>query len=154
MAENEKWFCICGEQFDTWTDLLNKHIRPLRRQGFTEDEHKAQGLINIETGELIGKSPVNIHRGPGGRPSKQKGEDKGTPAAKSLSEAAYIRIVPKTFTFNSALLWQAMEAAINEWNWPRDMNPEDFLDTFLYLAFKQRGIILGGYAKEEEYASS
>ncbi|MBU2009264.1 MAG: hypothetical protein KJ624_05465 [Chloroflexi bacterium] len=73
---------------------------------------------------------------------------KAEPRAKvtsDIAEAQTVTIVPKTFTMSSVLLWQAREAAIREWNWPADISLEDFVDTYLYRSFKQRGIILGGY---------
>ncbi len=65
--------------------------------------------------------------------------------AKDLGTASYVVIKPRQFTMGSTLLWQAKEAAINEWGWPKDISDEDFLDTFLFEAFAQRDIILGGY---------
>ncbi len=62
-----------------------------------------------------------------------------------LAEANKVTISPRAFSMASSLLWTAMQAAISEWGWPGDMSPEDFLDTYLYLSFKQRGIVLGGY---------
>ena len=63
----------------------------------------------------------------------------------SLINAVKVTIVPKTTTISSIMLWQAMQAAINEWEWPEDMTVEHFLDRYLYVSFKQRGITLGGY---------
>ena len=69
----------------------------------------------------------------------------GTERAKDLGDSVSVTITPKTFTMSPTLVWQAREAAIREWGWPADISPEDFLDTFIYIAFKQRGILLGGY---------
>lgn len=63
----------------------------------------------------------------------------------NLADAAILTISPQTFTMSPTLIWQAREAAIREWGWPPDISPEDFLDTYLYISFKQRGIMLGGY---------
>lgn len=71
------------------------------------------------------------------------------PSARSIRDAVRIRIIPQILTMNSTLLWLAMEAAINEWEWPQNITPEEFVDTYLYLSFKQRGITLGGYQVEE-----
>lgn len=67
-----------------------------------------------------------------------------------LGEAVSVIISPKVFQMSSALLWQAREAAIREWGWPADISPEDFVDTFLYLSFKQVGIVLGTYQVVEK----
>jgi hypothetical protein len=73
----------------------------------------------------------------------------GTAPTANIKEANYVTITPTTFTMSSALLWQAREAAINIWHWPADISMEDFIDTFLYIAFKERGIILGAYVVED-----
>jgi hypothetical protein len=65
------------------------------------------------------------------------------------SEAVIVAISPKRFETTSTLLWQGREAAIREWGWPKDITIEDFLDTFIYCAFKERGIILGGYVVQD-----
>ena len=59
-------------------------------------------------------------------------------------EASIITITPRRFETTSALLWQAKMVTEYEWHWPK-LSMQDWLDTFLYYAFKQRGIILGGY---------
>lgn len=71
-------------------------------------------------------------------------------SASSIQESISIAITPRRFEMSSTLLWQALNAAVQEWNWPKDMSPEDFLDTYLYYSFKQRGILLGGYQVLEE----
>lgn len=84
----------------------------------------------------------------GSKAEGSKAESKGksvTTKAATLGEATSVLVAPKAFSMNSTLLWQAREAAIREWGWDPDLSAEDFLDTFLYIAFKQRGIILGGY---------
>ena len=66
------------------------------------------------------------------------------------SEASLVTITPKQFTMSSDILWQARRAAIKEWGWDPNISLEDFLDTYLYISFKQRGIILGGYRVVDE----
>lgn len=65
-----------------------------------------------------------------------------------LAEANLVRVEPKAFTTQSVLIWQAQEVAQREWGWPK-METGDFLDTFLYHAFEQRGITLGAYIVKE-----
>ena len=48
------------------------------------------------------------------------------------------------------IMRSAYRAAILEFDYPRDMHFEDFIDTALYVLFKERGIILEGYYKEED----
>ena len=75
-----------------------------------------------------------------------------TPKSSTLQGSVRTTILPKAFSMSSTILWQAMNAAINEWGWPADITPEMFLDAYLYISFKQRGIILGGYSviREED----
>lgn len=75
-----------------------------------------------------------------------------TPRSTTLQGSVRTSILPKAFSMSSTILWQAMNAAINEWGWPADITPEMFLDAYLYISFKQRGIILGGYSviREED----
>lgn len=63
----------------------------------------------------------------------------------SLGESVKMTIIPKAFTTSSYMIWQAIQAAIEVWGWPADIEPGKFLDIYLYVSFKQRGITLGGY---------
>ena len=69
----------------------------------------------------------------------------GAKPTTNLADAAILTVSPQTFTMSPTLIWQAREAAIREWGWDPNLSPEDFLDTYLYISFKQRGILLGGY---------
>ncbi len=93
---------------------------------------------------MVGHMRTHSGATPASKESKRRATSEAKPAA-SIAEANIVAISPKRFEMSSALLWQAREAAIREWNWPADISPEDFLDTWLYESFKQRGIILGGY---------
>ena len=99
---------------------------------YFQEWKKAQGLV----GE------VPAHNGNGNQPSQKAGK---APLTTQFEGAAYLQIQPRTFTMTSTIIWQAQEAAINVWGWPEDMTVEQFLNTFIYIAFKQRGILLGGY---------
>lgn len=108
-------------------------------------EFKAHLLVASKEGKGLHSSlhPKKKNR----RPNGDKGDAARTPAkAVTLAEAVRVRIIPREFALDSSnLFWQAMEVAINEWGWPEDIRPQDFLDTYLYVTMKQRGIILGGY---------
>lgn len=66
----------------------------------------------------------------------------------NIADATRVRFVPREFVLDSShLIWQAMSIAVNEWGWPEDMTPGDFLDTFLHHAFLEKGYVLGGYQK-------
>lgn len=91
-------------------------------------------------------------------PRKQKAGNEvpspsGQPAAmttgeaqvKGLAEAVSVNVVPKPFTMTSSLIWQARIAAIQQFGWNEDITPSQFLDAWLFISFKQRGVLLGGY---------
>jgi hypothetical protein len=95
------------------------------------------------------KSKVQATKGTGKAAAKRD----QVAIASSVVESQRVIIRPKQAVIGSTLFWLAKEAAINLWSWPNDISDEDFLDSFLYLAFKQRGIILGAYVeinKKEE----
>jgi hypothetical protein len=67
-------------------------------------------------------------------------------------EATQLRIVPRTFTITyTPIMMNAQLAAIREWGWPQDMSIENFLDTIIYHAFRDRGIILQGYVVADDH---
>lgn len=105
-------------------------------------------------------SMANARKGAATRHAKAKGkvatterppvfEGAAPPPAQHRTEdpklAQSIYIAPRAFYMSSQLLWQARDAAIKVWNWPANITMDDFLDTFLYLGFKERGVILGGF---------
>ena len=83
--------------------------------------------------------------GNGSRPATKPSAALTRAPAGNIQESISVAITPRRFEMSSTLIWQALAAAIREWNWPKDITPEDFLDTYLYHSFKQRGILLGGY---------
>ena len=76
---------------------------------------------------------------------KQGGDGRKPQQTTNLSEATYIRVVPKEFKMTSRVFWDAYEAVINTWEGWRGMSPQEFLDTYLELTLLQRGIFVGGY---------
>lgn len=72
----------------------------------------------------------------------------------NIREAARVRFIPKEFVLEaSPILFQAMEVAANEWHWPAEMTPQDFLETYIYRTMKQLGYTLHGYVKNDEPGS-
>lgn len=121
------------------------------------DKHRAEQLKTSEKGREAAARVRHNAKGKGlgtglngsaagsGAGSDGSGVSKGIKVAATLAEAQTVTIYPKSFTMSSSLVWQAREAAIRELNWPADITPEDFLDTWIYLSFKAQGILLGGY---------
>lgn len=110
-----------------------------------EEARKKAHVIKYEGSEASGKK--NGHKtSPGSSSgSASSAETKAAVKTADIGEAVSVTIAPKRFEMESTLLWQAMQAAIREWDWPTDITPADFLDTYLFESFKQRGVILGAY---------
>lgn len=86
--------------------------------------------------------------------AKAKGGTSRMPAAGrpvgNIREAARVRFIPKEFVLEaSPILFQAMEVAVNEWHWPAEMTPQDFLETYIYRTMDQLGYVLHGYVKKD-----
>ena len=106
-------------------------------------------------GSPSGQQPDNNGNGSKPQPQAQKKDypGKGPPTTtgaggkftSNIGEAVSLSIAPRAFTMDSSLVWAAMEAAKREWKWPINMTPQQFLDTYLYESFKQRGLLLGAY---------
>lgn len=112
-------------------------------------EHPEEARANLKKAQDAARE-LKIANSKPRKPAKNGAQQDTAVAVKSkvtenIAEAVSIFIAPKTFQMSSVLLWQAREAAIREWNWPADISPEDFLDTYLYNSYLQRGICLGAY---------
>lgn len=94
-----------------------------------------------------GTVPDESGNAPPHHPPQQAGKG---PLTTDFDGSAYVTIFPKAFTMSSTTIWMAMQAAIRQWGWPADMTPEEFLEYYLYISFKQRGITLAGYTVTEE----
>ena len=65
--------------------------------------------------------------------------------------AVGLKVVPRVMTINyTNIMRTAQLAASREWKWREEMPLENFLDTCLANFFKEHGITLSGYFKEEE----
>lgn len=73
-----------------------------------------------------------------------------TKVAARISDAVSVTIQPQVFTMSSAIIWRAEEVAKNLWNWPRGMSTEEFLDTYLILSYRQRGVHLDEVVVEDD----
>jgi len=85
---------------------------------------------------------------PAAHPAAVKSSSAGGVPTKTsnIQDASRVIFKPQIYEMEALpIIWQAMEAAINVWGWPREMTPEQFLKAFLLLAFWQRGIALGSY---------
>lgn len=149
----EGYLCQCGFTSQDKNEF-NGHLlsHAVKEPGV----HKSAGRVNIETGEII--LPPYNERSVGekrisaiGR-KKEKGDksDKKIQQTEILSHAQQINFVPRSYTIDySPILRAAQDASIRFWNWRPDMPLGNFLDTCLYMLFKDRGITLAGYLIEE-----
>lgn len=81
----------------------------------------------------------NAPAGPAGSPT-------GSPTG-----ADFLVSVPRAFQMDTRIVFQAMEAAQKEWRWDlRRLTPGDFIDTVVFLYFRDRRIILSSYVKLAE----
>ena len=112
----------------------------------------AEGITVTAEGSASPTGQLPDNNGNGSKPLPQA-QKKPTPVVTptggkltgNISEAVSLSIAPRAFTMDSSLVWAAMEAAKREWKWPMNMTPQQFLDTYLYESFKQRGLLLGAY---------
>jgi len=117
---------------------LHRSLRSVNQQPQTQAQ-KPEPLLEVKTEEP--------------KPVKTKVD---TLAAEKTTtnpqEATQLRIVPRTFTITyTPIMMNAQLAAIREWGWPQNMSIEDFLDTIIYHAFRDRGIILQGYVVADNH---
>ena len=128
-------------------EFKNKLKREMEKAGDGAGSDSAEGEGAAGEGAAgEGVSSVVVEGMSKGELSGKKQSTILVPKASTIQGSVRTTIMPKAFSMSSTLLWQAMNAAINEWGWPADMSPEMFLDAYLYISFKQRGIILGGYS--------
>lgn len=157
----EGYACTCGKTFDD----LNKfkgHMLTAGRQD--KGEHSSRGRINLETGEIT-MPPANERTQEQWQQAKYgkkpeiggKSSGKSSTAGKTTSRpidniagAVQVKFVPRVYTIDySPILRMAQDAAIKYFGWRDDMPFGNFLDTVIYLYFKDKGITLAGYVVEE-----
>jgi len=67
-----------------------------------------------------------------------------------IAEAHQLRMIPKVFTADyTPIMRVAQDAAVKYFGWRPDMPFENFVDTCLYLFFKEKGITLVGYVVDD-----
>jgi len=152
----EGYGCSCGFMTENLTEF-RRHL--FSKQRDPETVHRSIGRVNMITGEVImppwkERTPEQIEEAKHGRRKKAKGGDGANTPAKTtdvLAEAQQIKFVPRVYTADyTPIMRMAQDAAVRYWGWRPDMPLENFIDTCLYLFFKEKGIILGGYIVEEE----
>lgn len=154
--------CSCGKIFPTRKEFNTHQLLAPRQEG---GEHKSEGRVNLETGEItmppwnqrsdeqksqtvFAAKKEKPQKADAGKPKREPPEQKKP--TEVLAGAMEIKFVPRVYTIDySPVLRSAQEAAIRYWGWPPNMSLGDFLDTVIYLFFKEKGIILVGYIVDE-----
>ena len=139
------------ESVSTFT--IAKYVKGLRPEDNGDNELPTpQAVDTILADTTEGKDDISAT-------SSKKSAQRQTVSrpATSIEEANTVVVNPRRFEMSSLLLWQAKLATEREWGWPV-YPPGDWLDTFLFNAFKKFGIVLGGYVvvkdEEDKHASA
>jgi hypothetical protein len=150
--------CSCG----FITDDRMKFVQHLGHIGKKEgkDKHQSMGRVNLITGEItmppylqrtqeqrhettIGKRVEKIQVD--GKIVKAR-EIPSTRTTDILAQASEVRFVPRIFTTTyTPIMMQAQDAAVKYFGWRANMPFENFLDTVIFLYFREHGIRLGEY---------
>jgi len=161
----EGYACTCGKVFDDLREFRGHMLTAGRTE---KGAHSSRGRVNLETGEIT--MPPAGERTPeqwqeakyGKKPEiggKSSGKTTGKTAATTkttlrpidnIAGAVQVKFVPRVYTIDySPILRMAQDAAIKYFGWRDDMPFGNFLDTVVYLYFKDKGITLAGYVVEE-----
>lgn len=147
----EGYGCSCGFKTSNVSEFRTHIFVTSRKEG--KGSHVSIGKIDLATGKVI---MPPWHQ----RTHEQKKTKAGVVAVASargteeISAANEIRFTPRVFTCDyTPIMRTAQEAAVREWGWNSNMKFDNFLDTILHTFFKDRGIILTGYVREDRYAS-
>lgn len=148
--------CQCGFIADTLKKFRSHFMRAGRKDG--KGVHKSVGRVNLQTGEItmppyLERTPEQIAQSKHGK-KKEKGDKSDVGLMRGtdiLANASQIKFIPRIYTVDyTPIMRGAQEAAIRVWKWRDDMPLGNFLDTILYIFFKEHGIILAAYIVEEE----
>jgi hypothetical protein len=157
--------CSCGYITDDKGKFL-VHIgqegRKAKKEGLP-NEHHSEGRVNISTGEITmppyeQRTPEQKAESNFGRKEKQLLKDGKTVNVRTtdiLGQASEIRFVPRIYTTTyTPIMMQAQDAAVKWFGWRANMPFENFLDTVLFLYFKEKGITLGQYEVDDSLVAA
>jgi hypothetical protein len=157
--------CSCGYITDDKTKFLI-HIgaegRKAKKEG-VPNEHKSEGRVNISTGELtmppyMNRTPEQKAESNFGRKEKKltaDGKIINVRTTDILGQASEIRFVPRIYTTTyTPIMMQAQDAAVKWFGWRPNMPFENFLDTVLFMFFKEHGIELGQYTVDDSLVAA
>ncbi len=156
----EGYACSCGKNLETLKAWRSHSMTGNNQEG--KGTHLSAGRVNMQTGQItmppwkdrtpeqkrvsrIGQKTPTGEDKSGGQEVKPKLGRPQIAQTDSLGLATSVNFVPRVFTTTYTPIMQASQvASVELWGWPK-MSLEDFLDTVLYLFFKDRGVTLQGY---------
>ena len=152
---NDGYKCSCGEVFEKRA-LFFSHIgrsNKLAKKNGTP-HHDTLGRVDMITGEITmppykDRTKEQKNESKHGKRALSLGADGTTRPIRTtdvLAQASEIRFVPRIYsTTYTAIMQQGQDAAVKVWGWRGDMPFENFIDTVIFLYFKEHGIELGRY---------
>jgi len=144
-----------------WTEL-QREIATKAHEGKTLDELVEAGytkslvskvLNAIKSGQKLpeNQEPRTENQEPKGGKQEPKPPIQPTSRTDALANAQGLRFVPRVYNVTyTPVMRAAQNAAVEFWEWPKDMTLEDFLDTALHMLFSEHGITLAGYTISDE----
>lgn len=151
--------CSCGFKTPDKTDFTSHVMHSAQSDG--KGTHKSLGQVNMITGDVVhppwSKRSSEEKKATKRKPTTSEGGGGGSDTRPSqgpnaLAGAQQIRLVPRVYTIDyTPIMRSAQDAATKFFNWRADMPLENFLDTVLYLFFKEKGITLCGYIVDDAF---
>lgn len=147
------YLCICGFKTLDKQEFTSHVMFKSREEG--KGTHLSAGRVNMESGEVVAppwrersasqrENTPTLGKAPGGDGTGEKKD------ATTLAEASQIKLVPRTYVMDySPIMRMAQDAAVQYFGWREDMPLVNFIDTVLYMFFKEKGITLLGYIVDE-----
>lgn len=153
----EGYGCICGFKTNNQREVQTHVMVAGGQDG--KGTHASLGRINMQTGEVImppwsKRTKEQRRQSTHGKHGQEaRTESTGAPqrTTEVLANAGELRFVPRVYTTDySPIIRAAQDAAVEFWEWPRDMTLGDFLDTALHMLFLEHGITLAGSTISDE----
>lgn len=157
----EAYACSCGFT----SPELGAFRGHLLSNAKDKENHHSMGRINIETGEIVmppadQRTPEQWKEAKYGKKTEGKKSSKSEKSSSmkpidNISGATEVKFVPRVYTIDySPILRMAFDAAVKIFGWRADMPFGNFLDTVIYLYFKEKGVTLAGYVVDDDLLQS
>jgi len=153
----ESYACTCGFTTEDAKEIRTHVMLASAQDG--KGTHKSLGRIDRQTGEILlppwdkrtKQQKQQSTHGKHARGESTVGTGAPLRTTDVLASAGELRFVPRVYTTDySPIIRAAQDAAVEYWEWPRDMTLGDFLDTALHFLFMEHGITLAGSTISDE----